>query len=82
MNTKFFYCSGSLRFVSIEKACDGKADCVGGEDELVCVSKLQTNGTFPGMCSRAVINSDLFFDVIFCLTRYVWVTVCNISLSL
>ncbi|KAI7812912.1 transmembrane protease serine 4b [Triplophysa rosa] len=47
VNAKFFYCSGSLRFISIEKACDGKADCAGGEDELNCVSKLRTNGTFP-----------------------------------
>ncbi|XP_065123026.1 transmembrane protease serine 4b [Paramisgurnus dabryanus] len=47
VNTKFFYCSGSLRFVAIEKVCNGKADCPGGEDELVCVSKLRINGTFP-----------------------------------
>ncbi|XP_056600812.1 transmembrane protease serine 4b [Triplophysa dalaica] len=47
VNTKFFYCSGSLWFISIEKACDGKVDCARGKDELNCVSRLRTNGTFP-----------------------------------
>ncbi|XP_016309140.1 transmembrane protease serine 4b isoform X3 [Sinocyclocheilus anshuiensis] len=47
LNSKFFFCSGSLRFISIEKACDGKANCAGGEDEITCVSKLWTNDTYP-----------------------------------
>ncbi|XP_016416077.1 transmembrane protease serine 4b isoform X2 [Sinocyclocheilus rhinocerous] len=47
VNSKFFFCSGSLRFISIEKACDGKANCAGGEDEITCVSKLRTNDTYP-----------------------------------
>ncbi|KAL1274951.1 hypothetical protein QQF64_027765 [Cirrhinus molitorella] len=47
VNNKFFYCSGSLRFIPIEKACDGKADCVDGEDEIACVSKLRNNDTYP-----------------------------------
>ncbi|TRY57368.1 hypothetical protein DNTS_024952 [Danionella cerebrum] len=47
VNSKFFFCSGSLRFIPIEKACDGKADCPDGEDEDMCVSKMKLNGTFP-----------------------------------
>ncbi|XP_073696136.1 transmembrane protease serine 4b [Garra rufa] len=47
VNARFFYCSGSLRFISIEKACDGKADCADGEDEITCVSKLRNNDTYP-----------------------------------
>ncbi|XP_059406417.1 transmembrane protease serine 4-like isoform X2 [Carassius carassius] len=47
VNSKFFFCSGSLRFISIEKACDGKANCAGGEDEITCVSKLRTTDTYP-----------------------------------
>ncbi|XP_016306160.1 transmembrane protease serine 4-like [Sinocyclocheilus anshuiensis] len=47
VNTKFFFCSGSLKFISIEKVCDRKADCAGSEDEISCVSKLQTNDTYP-----------------------------------
>uniref|UniRef100_A0A8C1WEW5 Transmembrane protease serine 4-like n=1 Tax=Cyprinus carpio TaxID=7962 RepID=A0A8C1WEW5_CYPCA len=47
VNSKFFFCSGSLRFISIEKACDGKANCADGEDEITCVSKLRTNETYP-----------------------------------
>ncbi|XP_051518991.1 transmembrane protease serine 4-like [Myxocyprinus asiaticus] len=47
VNTKFFFCSGSLKFVPIEKVCDGMTDCAGGEDETICVSKLRTNDTYP-----------------------------------
>ncbi|XP_026105345.1 transmembrane protease serine 4-like [Carassius auratus] len=47
LNTKFFFCSGSLKFISIEKVCDRKADCPGREDEITCISKLQTNDTHP-----------------------------------
>ncbi|KAK7173350.1 hypothetical protein R3I93_003234 [Phoxinus phoxinus] len=47
VNSKFFFCSGSMRFISIAKACDGKADCSGGEDEIACISKLRTNDTYP-----------------------------------
>ncbi|XP_026066887.1 transmembrane protease serine 4-like isoform X2 [Carassius auratus] len=47
VNSKFFFCSGSLKFISIEKACDGKANCAGGEDEITCVSKLRTTDTYP-----------------------------------
>lgn len=47
VNSKFFFCSGSLKFITIEKACNGRADCAGGEDENVCISKLRINDTFP-----------------------------------
>uniref|UniRef100_A0A8C2IEM4 Transmembrane protease serine 4-like n=1 Tax=Cyprinus carpio TaxID=7962 RepID=A0A8C2IEM4_CYPCA len=47
VKTKFFFCSGSLKFISIEKVCDKKADCAGREDEITCISKLQTNDTHP-----------------------------------
>lgn len=81
MKTKFFYCSGSLRFISIEKACDGKADCSGGEDELNCVSRLRTNGTFPGKCAR---ETDFVFSMCYFafLDMCLWLTVSNIYISL
>lgn len=84
MNTKFFYCSGSLRFVAIEKVCDGKADCPNGEDELVCVSKLRINGTFPGECSqqsRGLSKCD-FYSVFPGIPRDAFVEFRVLSLSL
>lgn len=44
---KYYFCKRSVKFIPIEQACDGKEDCVGGEDELTCVSEFTVNGTFP-----------------------------------
>jgi len=48
IDSKFFFCKRSVKFIPIDKACDGKSDCTGGEDELTCVSSFTVNGTFPG----------------------------------
>ncbi|KAI5098691.1 transmembrane protease, serine 4a isoform X1, partial [Silurus meridionalis] len=45
--SKYFFCSHSLKFIPLEKACDGNPDCAGGEDESSCVSHYTTNLTFP-----------------------------------
>ncbi|XP_038817494.1 transmembrane protease serine 4a isoform X3 [Salvelinus namaycush] len=47
INSKFFFCSRSVKFIPLEKACDGMADCSGGEDELTCVASMTVNTTFP-----------------------------------
>lgn len=57
VNSKFFFCSGSLKFITIEKACNGRVDCAGGEDENVCVSKLRINNTFPGDYLKELVCS-------------------------
>ncbi|KAK1787402.1 hypothetical protein P4O66_002733 [Electrophorus voltai] len=48
INLKFYFCAGSLEFVAIAAVCDGKDDCMDGEDELKCVSNLKTNSAYPG----------------------------------
>uniref|UniRef100_A0A8C1MQI3 Transmembrane serine protease 4b n=1 Tax=Cyprinus carpio TaxID=7962 RepID=A0A8C1MQI3_CYPCA len=58
VKTKFFFCSGSLKFISIEKVCDKKADCAGREDEITCISKLQTNDTHPVFFFFIVVGED------------------------
>ncbi|XP_007261051.1 transmembrane protease serine 4b isoform X1 [Astyanax mexicanus] len=47
INSRFYFCAGSLKFVPVTKACDGNADCDDGEDELTCMSNLSTNTTYP-----------------------------------
>ncbi|XP_067363146.1 transmembrane protease serine 4a isoform X2 [Channa argus] len=47
IESKYFFCSRSVKFIPIEQACDGKEDCAGGEDESTCVSSFRVNTTFP-----------------------------------
>ncbi|GAA6075686.1 transmembrane protease serine 4a isoform X1 [Tachysurus ichikawai] len=47
INSKYFFCSKSMKFIPLEQACDGKPDCAGGEDESSCVSHFTSNITFP-----------------------------------
>ncbi|KAG7238732.1 hypothetical protein INR49_031248 [Caranx melampygus] len=44
---KYFFCTGSVKFIPLEKACDGKSDCAGAEDEATCLSSFKVNATFP-----------------------------------
>lgn len=48
IDSKYFFCKRSVRFIPLEQACDEKDDCAGGEDELTCLSSLKVNTTFPG----------------------------------
>ncbi|CAB1348603.1 unnamed protein product, partial [Coregonus sp. 'balchen'] len=47
INSNYFFCSRSVKFIPLDKACDGIADCSGGEDELTCVTFMTVNTTFP-----------------------------------
>ncbi len=67
VNDKYFFCSGSLAFISIENACDGKADCAGGEDEITCVSKLRTTDTYPGdLCTLTLLKIKVPKRLFYC----------------
>lgn len=48
IDSKYFFCKRSVKFIPIDKACDGRDDCTGGEDEITCVSSFTVNTTFPG----------------------------------
>ncbi|XP_062872719.1 transmembrane protease serine 4a [Trichomycterus rosablanca] len=47
VETKYFFCSKSLKFIPLEQACDGKQDCTDAEDESSCASRFVSNSTFP-----------------------------------
>ncbi|XP_026233198.1 transmembrane protease serine 4a isoform X1 [Anabas testudineus] len=47
IDSKYFFCTSSVKFIPIDKACDGVRDCAGGEDETTCVSSFTVNTTFP-----------------------------------
>ncbi|XP_051719799.1 transmembrane protease serine 4a isoform X2 [Ctenopharyngodon idella] len=47
IESKYYFCSKSVKFIPLEKACDGKEDCMGAEDESSCVMKFGANSTFP-----------------------------------
>ncbi|XP_037534097.1 transmembrane protease serine 4a [Nematolebias whitei] len=53
IDTKYFFCTSSVKFIPLELACDGKKDCSGGEDELTCLSTFTENSTFPVRLSSA-----------------------------
>ncbi|XP_017284442.1 transmembrane protease serine 4a isoform X2 [Kryptolebias marmoratus] len=53
IESKYFFCSSSVKFIPLELACDGKKDCSGGEDELSCLSAFTENSTFPVRLSSA-----------------------------
>ncbi|KAL7838740.1 hypothetical protein AOLI_G00271440 [Acnodon oligacanthus] len=56
INARFYFCSGSLRFVPAAKACDGEADCADAEDELTCVSNLSITAAYPDCGEVAGLN--------------------------
>ncbi|XP_063061948.1 transmembrane protease serine 4a isoform X2 [Engraulis encrasicolus] len=47
IESKYFFCSKSLKFVPLSATCDGTRDCSHGEDENTCVSSYHSNNTFP-----------------------------------
>ncbi|CAL8350558.1 unnamed protein product [Arctogadus glacialis] len=47
IDTKYYFCKRSIKFIPLDKACDGTSDCTDGEDELTCVSSFTDNTTFP-----------------------------------
>lgn len=47
IDSKYFFCMRSVKFIPIDKACDGIDDCAGGEDEMTCVTNVKVNTTFP-----------------------------------
>lgn len=48
IDSKYFFCKRSVRFIPIDQACDGIEDCIGAEDEITCVSSFKVNTTYPG----------------------------------
>lgn len=57
IDSKYFFCTSSVKFIPIAKACDGVKDCAGGEDETTCVSHVTVNTTFPGKANTGVLTA-------------------------
>ncbi|XP_050986035.1 transmembrane protease serine 4a isoform X2 [Labeo rohita] len=76
LETKYYFCSKSVKFIPLEKACDGKEDCSGAEDETACVMKFGANSTFPLrlMTTRNVLQ-------IFSPDENKWKSVCGDSFT-
>ncbi|KAJ8375849.1 hypothetical protein SKAU_G00064290 [Synaphobranchus kaupii] len=70
IQSKYFFCMKSAKFIPLENACDGKEDCSGGEDEITCVSDLTVNTTFP----VRLVSSNKVLQVY--RPRSGWRTVC------
>ncbi|XP_024132315.1 transmembrane protease serine 4a isoform X2 [Oryzias melastigma] len=47
IKSKYFFCSRSVKFIPLGKACDKQIDCSDGEDENDCVLNFEANTTFP-----------------------------------
>ncbi|CAN9511388.1 unnamed protein product [Ophioblennius macclurei] len=47
IESKYFFCKSSVKFIPLDQACDGKNNCAGGEDETSCVSSAKVNTTHP-----------------------------------
>ncbi|TSX85945.1 Transmembrane protease serine 4 [Bagarius yarrelli] len=47
IQSTYYFCSKSVKFIPLDEACDGKPDCAGGEDESTCISRFISNSTFP-----------------------------------
>ncbi|XP_072547421.1 transmembrane protease serine 4a isoform X2 [Salminus brasiliensis] len=71
IQSKYFFCSKSLKFIPLEQACDGKQDCTEAEDESTCVSRFVANSTFP---VRLVSNLSVL--QIYSASEKKWGSVC------
>ncbi|XP_077422327.1 transmembrane protease serine 4a isoform X1 [Vanacampus margaritifer] len=47
IDSKYFFCTKSFKFIPLDKTCDGTDHCKGGEDEQTCLSSFKANTTFP-----------------------------------
>ncbi len=63
IDSKYFFCKRSVKFIPLDQACDGHDDCAGGEDELTCVTSFKVNTTFPG---RSFFVSNFSSFLFFC----------------
>ncbi|XP_058489772.1 transmembrane protease serine 4a isoform X2 [Solea solea] len=58
IDSKYFFCSQSFKFIPLDKTCDGIDDCAGSQDEITCMSSFSANTTYPVrlMSSKQVLQ--------------------------
>ncbi|KAK7171546.1 hypothetical protein R3I93_003990 [Phoxinus phoxinus] len=76
IDSKYYLCSKSVKFIPLEKACDGKEDCSGAEDESACVMPFGANSTFP----LRLISTNNVLQV-FISSENTWKSVCAESFT-
>ncbi|XDV32665.1 hypothetical protein PO909_003415 [Leuciscus waleckii] len=76
IDSKYYFCSKSVKFIPLEKACDGKEDCSGAEDESACVMPFGANSTFP---LRLISTSNVL--QVFNSAENKWKSVCEESFT-
>ncbi|XP_067827015.1 transmembrane protease serine 4-like isoform X2 [Heptranchias perlo] len=47
IDTYYYFCPKSFKFIRLESQCNGIADCSDGEDEVDCVLNITFQGQFP-----------------------------------
>ncbi|XP_051966506.1 transmembrane protease serine 4-like [Xyrauchen texanus] len=72
IDSKYFFCSRSVKFIPLNKVCDGNEDCSGAEDESACVMKYKANSTFP----LRLISSRNVLQV-YSPSEGIWKSVCS-----
>ncbi|XP_007549424.1 transmembrane protease serine 4a isoform X1 [Poecilia formosa] len=70
IETHYYYCTRSAKFIPLAKSCDGHADCYDAEDEAYCTSEFKANSTFPVRLISAASVLQVF-------NGKTWRTVCN-----
>ncbi|CAM4551214.1 unnamed protein product [Leuciscus chuanchicus] len=76
IDSKYYFCSKSVKLIPLEKACDGKEDCSGAEDESACVMPFGANSTFP---LRLISTSNVL--QVFNSAENKWKSVCEESFT-
>ncbi|KAF5890202.1 transmembrane protease serine 4-like isoform X1, partial [Clarias magur] len=71
VQNSYYFCSKSLKFIPLDKACDGKSDCAEAEDEAFCVSHFTANMTFPVRLASNLSVLQMYND-----KENMWRTVC------
>uniref|UniRef100_A0A3B5M0C0 Transmembrane serine protease 4a n=1 Tax=Xiphophorus couchianus TaxID=32473 RepID=A0A3B5M0C0_9TELE len=70
IESNYYYCTRSAKFIPLAKSCDGNIDCFYGEDEVYCSTEFKANDTFP----VRLISAERVLQV---FNGKTWVTVCN-----
>ncbi|KAM9468645.1 transmembrane protease serine 4a isoform 2-T2 [Clarias gariepinus] len=71
VQNSYYFCSKSVKFIPLDKACDGKSDCAEGEDEAFCASHYTANMTFPVRLASNSSVLQMYND-----KENMWRTVC------
>ncbi|XP_072557340.1 transmembrane protease serine 4-like isoform X1 [Paramormyrops kingsleyae] len=70
IDSKYFFCTKSVKFIPLALTCNGQADCIDAEDEQQCVTNQTVRTLFP----VRLVSNDSVLQVHVAGTG--WTTVC------